>query len=82
MLPGLVDVVAQRNKGDALYGGSMQYMLTLGSRPAQLDGMQDDAPEFAVVLDTSTGDIGTTRIQSFVPISRDALLDVAIKPRS
>ena len=75
LLPGFIDLVAQR-KSDASYGGST-YMLSLG-RSARLDGVRD-AAEFAVVVDTSTGDDGTARIRSFAAVSRDALMKVAVE---
>jgi ATP-dependent helicase HrpB len=75
LIPGFIDLVAQR-KSDASYGGST-YMLSLG-RSARLDGVRD-AAEFAVVVDTSTGDDGTARIRSFAAVSRDALMKVAVE---
>ena len=74
LLPGFIDLVAQR-KGDASYSSSM-YSLSLG-RSARLDGIQKDAPDFAVILDTTTGDDGKTRIRSFVSIDYETLLEVA-----
>ena len=75
LLPGYIDLVAQR-KGDAAYGGST-YMLSLG-RAARLDGVRD-AADYVVVLDTSTGDDGKVRIRSFASISYDSLLHLAVK---
>ena len=76
LLPGFIDLVAQR-KGDASYGGSL-YSLSLG-RTARLDGYQNDAPDFAVVIDTSTGDDGKARIRSFASIDYKTLLNVAVE---
>jgi ATP-dependent helicase HrpB len=73
LLPGFIDLVADR-KGDASYGGS-SYMLSLG-RSARLDDVRD-ASQYVVVLDTSTGDDGKTRIRSFVSIDKEELLAVA-----
>jgi ATP-dependent helicase HrpB len=75
LLPGFIDLVAQR-KGDAAYGGST-YMLSLG-RSARLDGVRD-AGDYVVVLDTSTGDDGKVRIRSFASISYDSLLPLAVE---
>lgn len=75
VLPGFVDLVAER-KGDASYGGST-YLLSLG-RSARLDDIRDMSLQYLVVLGTSTGDDGTARIRSFVPIqNEDDLHDVA-----
>ena len=75
LLPGFIDLVAQR-KGEASYGGST-YMLSLG-RSARLDDIPiQDAPEYIVVVETSTGDDGKARIRSFAPIDKDTLLDAA-----
>mmetsp|Transcript_10241 Transcript_10241/g.24521 ORF Transcript_10241/g.24521 Transcript_10241/m.24521 type:complete len:843 (-) Transcript_10241:1042-3570(-) len=68
VLPGFVDLVAER-KGDASYGGST-YLLSLG-RSARLEDVQDASLQYLVVLDTSTGDDGKTRIRSYVPIRND-----------
>jgi ATP-dependent helicase HrpB len=75
LLPGFIDLVAQR-KSDASYGGST-YMLSLG-RSARLDGVRDGS-EFVVVVDTSTGDDGTARIRSYAGITKDALTAVAVE---
>eukprot|EP00957_Ditylum_brightwellii_P129291 9862471-Ditylum_brightwellii.AAC.1 len=84
LLPGYIDLVAQK-RGDASYGGST-YMLSLG-RSARLDkprgnsSNSDAAPNFAIVLDTSTGDDGKTRIRSYVTI-HDGILrreDVSVE---
>ena len=73
MIPGFVDLIAER-KGDSSYGGSA-YMLSLG-RSARLDDIQD-GPEFIVVLETTTGDDGKARIRSFASVSKETLLDMA-----
>ncbi|KAI2514119.1 ATP-dependent helicase C-terminal [Fragilaria crotonensis] len=75
LLPGFVDLVAQR-KSDASYGGS-SYMLAVG-RSARMDGVHD-AAEFVVVVDTSTGDDGIARIRSFAAIGREKLLGAAVE---
>jgi ATP-dependent helicase HrpB len=75
LLPGFIDLVAQR-KSDASYGGST-YMLSLG-RSARLDSVRD-AAEFVVVVATSTGDDGTARVRGFASIDEAALLDVAVE---
>ena len=75
LLPGFIDLVAER-KGDASYGGST-YMLSLG-RSARLDDIRD-APEYVVVVDTSTSDDGKARIRSFAPIDKTILLDMAVE---
>lgn len=75
LLPGFVDLIAEW-KGDASYGGS-SYMLSLG-RTARLDDIRD-APEYLVVMDTSTSDDGKARIRAFAPIEKQALLDVAVE---
>lgn len=75
LLPGFVDLVAQR-RGDASYESST-YMLSLG-RSARLDGVRD-AAEFIVVVDTSTGDDKKARIRSFAGINNDALERVAVE---
>ena len=74
LLPGFIDLVAER-KSDASYGGST-YMLSLG-RSARLDGIRDSAPDFVVVAETSTGDDGIARIRSFASINSEALHRVA-----
>ncbi|CAJ1963843.1 unnamed protein product [Cylindrotheca closterium] len=76
VLPGYVDLVAER-KGDASYGGST-YLLSLG-RSARLEDKQDASLQYLVVLDTSTGDDGKTRIRSYVPIPNDQLQEVAVE---
>ncbi|KAL3934642.1 MAG: hypothetical protein SGBAC_009680 [Bacillariaceae sp.] len=75
VLPGFVDLVAER-KGDASYGGST-YLLSLG-RSARLEDIQDASLQYLVVLDTSTGDDGKTRVRSYVPIGNDQLQEVAV----
>jgi ATP-dependent helicase HrpB len=75
LLPGFIDLVAER-KGDASYGGST-YMLSLG-RSARLDDIRD-APEYVVVVDTSTSDDGKARIRSFASIDKKILLDMAVE---
>ena len=75
LLPGFIDLVA-KYKSEASYGGST-YMLSLG-RSARLDGVVD-VGDFIVVLDTSTGDDGKTRIRSYVKTSQDSLLQVAVE---
>ena len=75
LLPGFIDLVAEY-KGEASYGGST-YMLSLG-RSARLDGVAD-VGDFIIVLDTSTGDDGKTRIRSYVRTSQDSLLEVAVE---
>jgi ATP-dependent helicase HrpB len=73
LLPGFVDLIAQR-KGDASYGGST-YMLALG-RSARLDGKTDEG-EYVIVVDTSTSDDGKTRIRSYSKIDLPTLEAVA-----
>jgi ATP-dependent helicase HrpB len=73
LLPGFIDLIAQR-KGDASYSSST-YMLSLG-RSSRLDGIQD-AGDYIVVIDTSSGDDGISRIRSYVPIDVDYLHLVA-----
>lgn len=75
LLPGFIDLVAER-KGDASYGGSM-YMLSLG-RSARLDDICN-APEYLVVVDTSTSDDGKARIRAFAPVDKESLLDTAVE---
>ena len=75
LLPGFIDLVAER-KGDASYGGS-SYLLSLG-RSARLDGIRD-ASDFAVVIDTSTGDDSKARIRSFASIDKENLLELAVE---
>ena len=77
LLPGFIDLVAER-KGDASFGGSV-YMLSLG-RSARLDDCQTaPAPNYLVVVDTSTSDDGKTRIRAFAPIDKDVLLNMAVE---
>lgn len=76
VLPGFVDLLAER-KGDASYGGST-YLLSLG-RSARLEDVQDASLQYLVVLDTSTGDDGKTRIRSYVPIRSDQMQQVAVE---
>jgi len=73
LLPGFIDLIAQR-KGDASYGGST-YMLSLG-QSARLDNRRDEG-EYIIVVDTSTGDDDKTRIRSYANIDLKSLLDVA-----
>ena len=73
LLPGFIDLVAQR-KGDASYSSS-SYLLSLG-HSARLDGISD-AGEYIVVIDTSSGDDGVTRIRKYVPITIDYLKQVS-----
>ncbi|KAL3791324.1 hypothetical protein HJC23_006053 [Cyclotella cryptica] len=75
LLPGFVDLIAQR-KGEASYGGST-YMLALG-QSARLDGKPDEG-EHVIVVDTSTGDDGKTRIRSYCKIDASTLRQVAIE---
>jgi ATP-dependent helicase HrpB len=75
LLPGFIDLVAQ-NKGDASYGGS-RYELSLG-QSARLDDRWD-AGDYILVIDTSTGDDGKTRIRSYVEIDSSTLRDVAVE---
>ena len=75
LLSGFIDLVAQR-KGDASYSSST-YMLSLG-RSARLDGIQD-AGDYIVVLTTSSGDDGISRIRSYAPINIENLKDIAIE---
>jgi ATP-dependent helicase HrpB len=80
LLPGFIDLVAER-KGGASYGGST-YMLSLG-RSVRLDGVRADyanshaAPDYIVVAETSTGDDDIARIRSFAGVGIDALHQVA-----
>lgn len=73
LLPGFIDLIAKR-KGDASYGGS-RYELSLG-QSARLDDRRD-ASEYILVVDTSTGDDGKTRIRSYVDIESSTLRDVS-----
>ena len=73
LLPGFVDLIAQR-KGDASYGGST-YMLSLG-QSARLDDKQDEG-DYIIVVDTSTGDDGKTRIRAYSKIDSTILHEVA-----
>ena len=75
LLPGFVDLIAQY-KGEASYSSST-YMLSLG-RSARLDGIQD-AGDYIVVLETSSGDDGIARIRSYVPIGYDELRRIAVE---
>jgi ATP-dependent helicase HrpB len=75
LLPGFIDLIAQR-KGDASYGGSL-YMLSLG-QSARLDEKHDEG-EYIIVVDTSTGDDGKTRIRSYLKIDESNLKDVSIE---
>lgn len=73
LLPGFVDLIAQR-KGDASYGGST-YMLSLG-QSARLDGKSDEG-DYVIVVDTSTGDDGKTRIRSYCKLDPTTIKKVA-----
>ena len=73
LLPGFIDLIAKR-KGDASYGGS-RYELSLG-QSARLDDKRD-ASDYILVIDTSTGDDGKTRIRSYVDIDSSTLRDVS-----
>jgi ATP-dependent helicase HrpB len=73
LLPGFIDLIADR-KGDASYGGS-SYMLSLG-RSVRLDDIRDGS-QYIVVVDTSTGDDGLSRIRAFASINKEELLAVA-----
>jgi len=75
LLPGFPDVIAQKS-GEASYGGST-FSLSLG-RSARLDDVSySEAPEYAVVVDTSTSDDGKVRIRSYASISQDVIKEVA-----
>ena len=52
-------------------------MLSLG-QSARLDGKQDEG-EYVIVVDTSTGDDGKTRIRSYCQIDPSVLSEVAIE---
>ncbi|KAL3764071.1 hypothetical protein ACHAW5_010441 [Stephanodiscus triporus] len=73
LLPGFIDLIAQR-KGTASYGGST-YMLSIG-QSARLDEKEDEG-EYIIVLDTSTGDDGKTRIRSYLKIDSSEIRDIA-----
>ena len=73
LLPGFIDLIAKR-KADASYGGS-RYELSLG-QSARLDDRRD-ASDYILVIDTTTGDDGKTRIRSYVDIELSTLRDVA-----
>ena len=75
LLPGFIDLIAQR-KCDASYGGST-YMLSLG-QSARLDSKSDEG-EYLIVVDTSTGDDGKTRIYSYAKIDASTLESVAVE---
>jgi ATP-dependent helicase HrpB len=75
LLPGFIDLVAQ-HKGDASYGGST-YMLSLGCS-ARLDSKRDEG-DYIIVVDTSTGDDGKTRIRAYSRIDISALQEVAVE---
>jgi len=77
LLPGFIDLVAQY-KGDASYGGST-YMLSLG-RSARLDSKRDEG-DYIIVVDTSTGDDGKTRIRAYSTIHLQALQEVAVEKK-
>ncbi|KAL3778040.1 hypothetical protein ACHAWO_010276 [Cyclotella atomus] len=73
LLPGFVDLIAQR-KGDASFGGST-YMLALG-QSARLDEKSDEG-DYVIVVDTSTGDDGKTRIRSYCKLDPSTIKNVA-----
>ena len=73
LLPGFIDLIAKR-KGDASYGGS-RYELSLG-QSARLDDRRDSS-DYILVIDTTTGDDGKTRIRSYVDIESSTLRDVS-----
>jgi ATP-dependent helicase HrpB len=73
LLPGFIDLIAKR-KGDASYGGS-RYELSMG-QSARLDDRRD-ASEYILVIDTTTGDDGKTRVRSYVDIEPSTLRDVS-----
>jgi ATP-dependent helicase HrpB len=75
LLPGFIDLIAHR-KGTASYGGST-YMLSLG-QSARLDGKQDEG-EYIIVVDTSTGDDGKTRIRSYAKIEPSKFCEISSK---
>jgi hypothetical protein len=75
LLPGFIDLVAER-KSDASYGGS-SHMPFMG-RSARLDGIRDTS-EYVVVVDTTTGDDDNARNRSFASIDTELLLGVAIE---
>jgi len=77
LLPGFIDVIGQY-KGQASYGGST-YMLSLG-RSARLDDMRaGDGDDFIIVVDTSTGDDGKTRIRAYARVDIETLESIAIE---
>ncbi len=65
LFSGFIDLVAEQ-KGDASSYGGSAYMLSLG-RLARLDDIRD-APEYVVVVDTSTSDDEKARTRSFASI--------------
>eukprot|EP01082_Thalassiosira_pseudonana_P006922 g15037.t1.1.5e174189 g15037 g15037.t1 contig21:419329-421842(-) len=75
LLPGFIDLIAQY-KGDASYGGS-SYMLSLG-QSARLDGKQNEG-DYVIVVDTSSGDDGKTRIRAYSPIDMNELKKVSME---
>lgn len=64
LLPGFYDLIAQY-KGTASYSSSL-YMLSLGNT-ARLDSGNGEE-EYILVLQTSQGDDGISRIRSYVPL--------------
>jgi len=74
MVPGFLDLIAQRKKQDASYGGSL-YQLSL-DRIARLDDVTN-AGEYIVVLETSTGDDDTARIRTYAPLDTETVLELA-----
>jgi ATP-dependent helicase HrpB len=73
LLPGFIDLVAQF-KGEASYGGCT-YKLSLG-QSARLDGSRDEG-KYILVIDTSTGDDGITRIRAYAKIDLNHLNQVS-----
>ena len=73
LLPGFIDLIAQY-KGDASYGGST-YMLSLG-QSARLDNKRDEG-NYVIVVDTTTGDDGKTRIRAYSRINPSVLAKVS-----
>jgi len=73
LLPGFIDLVAQF-KGEASYGGCT-YKLSLG-QSARLDGSRDEG-KYILVIDTTTGDDGITRIRMYSKIDLNHLNEVS-----
>ena len=72
LLPGFSDFVAQRRGTD---DRATLYKLALG-RTAKLSPISA-APDYIVVVETSTSDDGNTQIISFAPIYQNALVTIA-----